>query len=293
MERGRQTAVLFAELIGATELYARVGDEAAHDAITRCIETLGQAAASCAARITKTIGGRVMVLAANADAAAAAAIAMQLAAADFPAMGATGLTLGVGFHYGPVIQDDNDVFGDTVNLAARLVEPAAGGQILLAAETAQSLDLAYRRAMRRLYMIPVKGRSEQVALCELVWRADQGETFYPIQSMPKQPRAKLRLEYRGKTLVLRREGDLLMIGRDGGCDLLVHDEQASRHHCTIQRRNDHFVIADQSTNGTYVTVEGEPEQLLEREELALRKRGWISFGSPRSETPEALEFVCE
>jgi len=293
MERGRQTAVLFAELIGATELYARVGDDAAHDAITRCIESLGKAAETCAARVTKTIGGRVMVLAANADSAAAASIAMQLAAADFPSLGADGLTLGVGFHYGPVIQDNNDVFGDTVNLAARLVEPAAGGQILLAAETVESLDLAYRRALRHLYSIPVKGRSEQVALCELVWRADQGETFYPVQPVSKRPKAKLKLEYHGKTMVLRREGDLLSIGRGNGCDLLVHDEQASRHHCTIQRRNDHFVIADQSTNGTYVTVEGEPEVLLEREELTLRKKGWISFGSPRSAGVEGMEFVCE
>jgi len=293
MERGRQTAVLFAELIGATELYARVGDAAAHDAITRCIESLGKAAETCAARVTKTIGGRVMVLAANADSAAAASIAMQLAAAEFPSLGADGLTLGVGFHYGPVIQDNNDVFGDTVNLAARLVEPAAGGQILLAAETVESLDLAYRRALRHLYSIPVKGRSEQVALCELVWRADQGETFYPVQPASKRPKAKLKLEYRGKTMVLRREGDAFSIGRGNGCDLLVHDEQASRHHCTIQRRNDHFVITDLSTNGTYVTVEGEPEVLLEREELTLRKKGWISFGSPRSAGVEGMEFVCE
>ena len=180
-----------------------------------------------------------------------------------------------------------------MNLAARLVEPAAGGQILLAAETVESLDLAYRRALRHLYSIPVKGRSEQVALCELVWRADQGETFYPVQPVSKRPKAKLKLEYHGKTMVLRREGDLLSIGRGNGCDLLVHDEQASRHHCTIQRRNDHFVITDLSTNGTYVTVEGEPEVLLEREELTLRKKGWISFGSPRSAGVEGMEFVCE
>ena len=35
---GRETAVIFAEIVGAAELYASAGDEAAHEAIERCAE---------------------------------------------------------------------------------------------------------------------------------------------------------------------------------------------------------------------------------------------------------------
>ena len=292
MEAGRENAVLFAELIGVPELYAHAGDAAAHETIAQCAAQVAQAAASCGAKTIKTTSSRVMLLAASADIAAGAAVAMQMEAFDFPGAAAS-LALGVGFHYGPVIEDNGDVFGDTVNLAARLAEQAARGQILFAAETAGALAARYRRLMRRLYEVPLKGRSEEVALCELVWRADQAPTMYPVRGAARPLRARLKLKYHGKKLILRDGGDGFTIGRGADCALVVVDDEVSRHHCTIQRRSDHFVLADQSTNGTYVTVEGEDEVLLKREELTLRKRGWISLGGPRSAASEALEFSCD
>jgi len=293
MEPGRETAVIFAELIGAAELYAREGDAAAHQAISSSIEKLEQTAAAAGGRVVKRIGGRLMVLAESADAAARAAVAMQAAAGDFAAAGAGNLGLGVGFHYGPVIQQDADVFGDTVNTAARLVEQAARGQILLAAETAAGVGSLYRRSIRRLYSVQLKGLNEELALCELVWRADEPATFYPFDAATEPGRAKLKLKYRGTKLVLRRILEALTIGRDPRCGLVVDDEHASRHHCTIQRRHDHFVLADKSTNGTFVSVDGEPEVMLQRDEITLRKHGWISFGRPRSAEQEAVEFFCD
>ena len=98
--------------------------------------------------------------------------------------------------------------------------------------------------------------------------------------------------YRGNKLVLRRIVEAVTIGRDPGCKVVIEDEHASRHHCTIQRRYNHFVLADKSTNGTFVQVEGE-EDHAQRDEMTLRKKGWISFGQPRSSGGESLEFVCD
>ena len=291
MEADQKNAVLFAELIGAAELYGRADDTTAFEIIAHNAARVSQAAESCGARVIKTTGSKVMLLAASADAAAAAAIAMQVEAWDFPGAQA-GLALGVGFHYGPVIEVSGDVFGDTVNLAARLTEQAARGQIVFAAEAVATLAPRYRRLMRRLYDVPLKGRSEEVALCELVWRADQSPTMFPARGA-EMPPAKLKLKYHGKKMVLRNSHDVFTIGRAAGCELVVIDDEVSRHHCTIQRRSDHFVLADQSTNGTYVTVEGEGEVVLKREELTLRKRGWISLGGPRGAAVEALEFSCD
>ena len=294
MEPGRETAVIFAELIGAAELYARAGDAPAQEVIARCFDRLAQAATSQAARVIKRIGGRLMLVAESADAAARAAVAMQVAAGDFPPSDSAKLALGVGFHYGPVLQqDDSDVFGDTVNLAARLVEKAARGQILLEAQTAAAVGSLYRRSIRHLYSMPVKGLSAALSLCELVWRADEPVTLYPIQTPTVPARAKLKLKYRGAKLVLKNTDETLTIGRDTGCGLVVDDEHASRQHCFIQRRSDHFVLADKSTNGTFVTIEGEPEVLLQRDELTLRKQGWISLGRPRSAGGETVEFFCD
>ena len=280
--------MLFAELLGAAELFARAGDAAATEALAQCAGRLEQAA-GCDARVVKTLGSRLMLLAPNADSAARAAVAMHAAASEF----ADSLALGIGFHYGPVIEENDDVFGDTVNLAARLVEQAAKGQILLAAETAAALSSLYSRSMRRLYSMPLKGRSGEVALCELVWRNDQSATVLPHAAAAKPSRAKLTLKYRDTHLVLLNDADTFTIGREGDCGLVLADSTASRHHCTIHRRNDHFVLVDRSTNGTYVTVEGDGELLLQHDELMLRKKGWISFGIPKGAGSEAAEFFCD
>jgi len=68
---------------------------------------------------------------------------------------------------------------------------------------------------------------------------------------------------------------------------------ASRRHCTIERRSDKGILKDQSTNGTFVTLEGDTELLLQREELTLRKHGWIACGVSRSGTKEVVEFFVD
>ena len=68
---------------------------------------------------------------------------------------------------------------------------------------------------------------------------------------------------------------------------------ASRVHARIERRRDKFVLVDQSSNGTFVSVQGEPEIQLRREEIILRGRGQVSFGHPyRDESGEILAFSC-
>lgn len=295
MDAGRETAVIFAELIGAAELYAHAKDaDAAHEAISACVEQLGNAVAATRARVVKRIGGRLLIVADSPDSAARTAVALQVAAGQFPAaVNGTRLGLGIGFHFGPVIQNEADVFGDTVNLAARLVEQAARGQILLDSDTAEGVGALHRLTIRRLYSVQLRGVPEEISLCEIVWRADEPATFYPFDAADEPSRAKLKLRYRGNKLVLRRIVEAVTIGRDPGCKVVIENEHASRHHCTIQRRHNHFVLADKSTNGTFVQVEGEEEVMLQRDEFTLRKRGWISFGKPRSSGGESLEFVCD
>src|SRR5947207_6436889 len=171
-ERSRQTTVLFADVSGSTSLYETEGDAAALDAIGLCIGRLSQAAESTGGRVLKTMGDEVMVLFPTPDAAANGASEMHAAVATLPPVNGTKLGLRIGFHGGPVIQKDNDVFGDTVNLAARLVATAVKGQIITSADTAKLLNPVIRSSMRELYKIQVKGRAGDVGLCEMQWPRD-------------------------------------------------------------------------------------------------------------------------
>jgi class 3 adenylate cyclase len=292
MEANRKTTVMFASFIGASSVIEAAGESAARDAFARCIERIGGAATSCGGRVAKTMHDKAMVLVATPDGAADAAVAIHTAVGEFPAVAAVKLALGIGFHYGPVIQKATDVFGDTVNLAARLGEQAAKGQIITTQETGELFSPIYRPWMRKLGTIDVKGRSDQVEICELVWRADDSATLVTKRRTTTQGVLKLKLKYRGIEVVRRREKDAVVVGREPDSGLVVDDDQVSRHHCTIERRGDKFVLADTSSNGTYVTIQGEPEVLLQREELMLSKRGWIAFGQPRVAAKAAVEFIC-
>ncbi|MBV8029880.1 MAG: adenylate/guanylate cyclase domain-containing protein [Betaproteobacteria bacterium] len=290
----RHTTVLFADVSESTKIYETAGDSAAHEAIDRCLALLRQATQAAGGRVVKTIGDEVMSVFARADAAAAAAAEMQGGVDHLPPVAGLKLALRIGFHAGPVIQKESDVFGDTVNLASRLAEQAGRGQIITSAETAAILGPMFRGALRDLYAIPVKGKAEPVALCELLWRRDDDATVFSTSTPGLQaPAAPLRLKYHATEILRRRDNDSVVIGREAGCGLVIADPKASRRHCTVERRGDKWVIQDHSTNGTYVSVEGDTELLLRREELTLRKRGWIACGQPRAGTQDAVQFWCE
>jgi adenylate cyclase len=293
-DQGRQTTVLFADVSGSARLYETEGDAAALDAIGRCIARLSQAAESIGGRVLKTIGDEVMVLFTTPDAAASAASEMHAAVDTLPPVNGTKLGVRIGFHSGPVIQRDNDVFGDTVNLAARLVEQAQKGQIITSHETSQQLSPALRAFSHRLHSIAIRDKAYRGGLCEIEWRP-VSDTTTDASPRPEAHSAAvaLRLRYRDLQLVRRRENDSIILGRDASCGLVIANQNVSRQHCTIERRHGESVLRDHSNNGTFVTVDGDGEILLQREEMALRRHGWLALGEPRAETAEVVAYFVD
>jgi len=276
-------------------LFAGVCD-ATLDAVAPCLEQLREATRAAGGRVIKTIGEDLMALFPNPDAAASAAAAMQKAM-DGMREGTTKPGVRVGFHSGPVINRDGDIFGDTVNLAARLAQQAIREQIITSAETAQNLSEHYKACLRRLYAVELKGKAEQVDLCEVVWRVGSStDTFTFEAGLKAAVRAKavvLRLVHKGEEIPRRRDADSFVIGRDAECDLPISHHLISRRHCSIEKRGDKFVLADQSSNGTFVTIEGDSEFVLHREEFILRKKGCISFGQSRESSEHYVEFSLD
>src|SRR5438552_12267467 len=203
-ERSRQTTVLFADVSGSTSLYETAGDVAALDAIGLCIGRLSQAAESTGGRVLKPMGDEVMVLFPPPDAAANGASEMHAAADTLPPVNGTKLGVRIGFHSAPVIQRDNDVFGDTVNLAARLVDQAQKGQIVTSRETVQQLSPALRATSRRLYSSTIKDKADRGELCEIEWR--------PVSEATNDagPRPEARSEAGGPRVSYR---ELHVVGR--------------------------------------------------------------------------------
>src|SRR2546422_5097665 len=115
------------------------------------------------------MGDEVMVLFPSPDAAASAATRMHTAVESLPTVGNNKLALRIGFHTGPVVQRDNDIFGDTVNVASRLADQAVRGQILTSQETAALLGGVILQSSPPLCSIHNPGEAEEAAHCEVVW----------------------------------------------------------------------------------------------------------------------------
>jgi class 3 adenylate cyclase len=291
----RETTVLFADVTGSTRLYEAAGDSKAADAIRKCLELARGATEASGGRVVKTIGDELMAVFPNPDRATQAAARMHMAVNALPAIGGQKLSLRIGFHAGPIVQRDGDIFGDTVNLASRLAAQATKGQVLTSADTVTKLTPVLRGATRQLYDITVKGKAIDISLCEVLWAKDPDITDLPL-GQTKQParNARLRLRVGARELVRRRRVESLSIGRDPESTLVIADAAASRQHCVIERRQDHFVIRDHSSNGTFILVDGHEKNIvLRREELVLRGHGWISFGQPKSAAAEVAEYFCD
>src|SRR2546421_8585246 len=144
----RQATVLFADVSESTKLYETAGDAAAHDAVSRCLEIMRKATEGSGGRVVKTVGDEILALFPEPDGAVSAAAEIQARTEALPPVADTKLGVRIGFHCGPVLQKDDDIFGDTVNVAARLVAQATKGQILTSAETAEQLGPVYKTLTR-------------------------------------------------------------------------------------------------------------------------------------------------
>jgi len=292
--QARQAAVLFAKVTNATALRDAQAQEPAVQLIARCLDKLRQTVESSKGRVVKVLGDRIMAVFATPAAAAFAASGMQCAMDELPPAGTAKLGLGIGFHYGEVIQSGEDLFGGSVNLAARLSEKAGAGDIITSRETSERLAAMFRPFIRPPYALHVKGFAEEIEVCELIWREGAEQTLSFAGRSPASADLRvLRLKYRDREVLCRRHNELITLGREVDCDLVIVDKMASRHHCTIERRQDKFVLADQSANGTYVMPEQGTEILLRREEFTLVKHGWIAFGQPRAEAQAVAEYFCD
>jgi len=292
---GETTAgcVLFADVSGSTKLYETVGDAAAHQAIDLCIKLFSALTLQHGGRVVKTIGDEVMAVFPDATRAGAAARDIQLGIHEMAPVGKVRLGVRIGMHHGPVVERGGDVFGDTVNLAARLTEMASRGQIITSLETVGLLTPIQKMDCRQLYSIPVKGKEKEVPICEMMWTDPDDATTVVAQRATTDAGDKLRLVYKGRVTLLEGDKRSIVLGREATADLVIPDRMASRAHCEIERRQDKFVLADHSANGTYLSIDGDREIVLRREEAMLRCHGFITLGQSRATATEFVEFFCE
>ena len=287
---------MFADISGSTNLYDQLGDETAKDIIDRCLGHLQVVTETHNGVVIKKIGDELMCRFDSSEAAVSAARVSQIEIKNLQSLEKIRLTIRAGVHFGEVIEDENDIFGDAVNVAARMAGIAKGGQIITTSDTVEDLPQALASQIRQVDITRVKGKQEKLAVYEVLWEQTNDVTRVATELLSRsvnKPK-KLQLSMGEVNCELENEADSISIGRDNSCDIVVNTALASRKHAYCELRRGKFVIVDQGTNGTYVANAGGDEVYLRREELVLLGKGSISLGKPisESEDTELIHFEC-
>lgn len=289
---GLPCAIMFVDVCGTAERLQAVGNARAQADTAVLLTTLSDAVGRHSGRTIKTIVSQVMCAFPTAHQAAAAAVDAQHAAkAAINRLNAGSLAVRVGFHYGPVIEQEADVFGDAVNVAARVLSQAKPGQILLTGETARELPKEASVDIRSIGNTHVKGKAEPIELMEFIWER-QSLTMANARLETKSEDARLTVQLGNTTIELGAKKPVLQMGRADANDFVVADAQVSRVHARIELRRNRFFLVDQSSNGTFLSIRGKAEVMLRRDEIALESSGLISLGTPTDEAPHlCLQFT--
>jgi adenylate cyclase len=233
--------------------------------------------------VVKTLGDGMVCQFREADAAFRAASLMQASAARMRSAGEPRLEIRVGTTWGAVVTRNEDVFGDTVNVCAKLQALANPQQILTTRELVEALPARSRARCRELYPTKIRGRAGEIIVYEVLWRDDADVTQMNLAA--HAPRAGvwiLKLSYGGATFAVAPSATA-KLGRDKANDVVVASTLASRVHARVFGRDGNYFIADQSSNGTFLMVDGNTREVrLRREEALMGERGWIGLGKPAS-----------
>ncbi len=294
-QRLEKLAILFADICGSTALYEKLGDDLARKIISRCITTMTSRIPAYQGKLIKTIGDEIMVTFPSAEAAFNAACAMHLAMKNDQPLDDTPLHIRIGFNFGEVIQESDDVFGNTVNVAARVAAITRAGQTMATQAVFIALPADLRNRMRQILRAEFKGKQEYHEVYQVI--CEQEDTLstrfgMPAYRKPPDNDEEMLLRYRDQTFRIDNEHRSAVLGRDETCDLVVLGDLASRLHINIELRSGKFIITDRSTNGTYIRFSDGSVAHITREEISLKGNGFISLGQSFAENPaDVVEFL--
>jgi class 3 adenylate cyclase len=294
MTRIVERTILFADLRGSTSMYETLGNAHASTVVTQTVALMARIIGHHRGHVVKTLGDGLMAMFESAADAVDAADEMHDSLERIGVPGeppglrarAVPLKLQVGLAHGEVVELSGDVFGDAVNVAARLLDHAGDNETLATSTVVERLGPSQAR-FRSLDRMQLRGRVEpvHVHLLEAVRRfGDTAATaFGDIVPAAPDPEA-IRLVWAHLNRVYAGPNLPVVLGRSPQATYIIEDTRVSRSHARIDWHGGTFQLIDLSFNGTYVRFDHDPEIIsLRRGACTLHGSGLIGLGTPPSE----------
>ena len=298
MTQVHQRTVLFADLRGSTSMYETLGNADATTVVTQSVALLARVVAEHGGQVVKTLGDGLMAIFPDPSACVAASDDMHdsLARVGLPAEASVelpelrppvALKLQVGLAHGEVIEMSGDVFGDAVNVAARLLDHAGDNETLATLSVVEGLEDWERSRFRSLDRMQLRGRVEpvHVHLLEAVRRfGDTAATAFGDMAPASIEPEGIRLVWLDLNRIYSGASLPVVLGRSPQATYIIDDNRVSRSHARIDWHGGTFQLTDLSYNGTYVRFDNDPEIIsLRRGACTLHGSGVIGLGTPPTE----------
>ena len=297
-----QRTVLFADLRGSTSMYETLGNADATAVVTQSVALLVRVVDEHGGQVVKTLGDGLMAIFPGPSAGVGAADDMHdaLAQVGLPIPQAANespdaqdtrpmvsLKLQCGLDHGEVVEMSGDVFGDAVNVAARLLDHAGDNETLATLAVVEGLEDWERSRFRSLDRMQLRGRVEpvHVHLLEAVRRfGDTAATAFGDMAPASIEPEGIRLVWLDLNRIYSGTSLPVVLGRSPQATYIIDDNRVSRSHARIDWHGGTFQLTDLSYNGTYVRFDNDPEIIsLRRGACTLHGSGVIGLGTPPSE----------
>ena len=197
MGQEQELAILFADVVGSTRLFEVLGDIAARDKVSICIDIMRRATEQHGGTVVKTMGDEILATFSDCDAAIDAAVEMQVAISGHPELDVEGqhIAIRIGCHFGPVVLETRDVFGAAVHTANRMTSQAKAGQIIITDSIFGRLSDEWRTIARQVDVAVPRGQHGEVTIFEVLWQHGETTSMLPaiatISDLQKEFRIRL------------------------------------------------------------------------------------------------------
>jgi adenylate cyclase len=189
---------------------------------------------------------------------------------------------------GEVVEINGDCFGDAVNVAARLLDHASDGEVLVTQRVYARLPASQKATFRHIDNMALRGRVEPVSVYVLGGRRSQETAATDFVDMPETDEPDgIRLMWHTQDRIFDSRNMPIEMGRSPQASFIVRDNRVSRIHARIDWHSGGFQLSDLSSNGTSVRFADGEMVSLRRGSCTLHGQGRIGLGGAPHEVGSA------
>jgi YVTN family beta-propeller protein len=207
--------VMFTDVESSTDITTRLGDDAAASLLATHNTVILDQVAAFGGHDVRSTGDGFLVVFDSARAAVACALAIQreLVEREHP------IRVRIGLNAGEVLQGGDDLFGAAINLAARVMDRADGGEILTTDTVRQLVGTMTEASFRDRGRVALKGFAERQRLYEVRPAETRAEELPPPRSRRRSRRARVLVG--AAVLVAAIAGTVAVVSSSGSDDAVA------------------------------------------------------------------------